>query len=274
MNPDSLLAAITAVSGIAFLIVAHEAGHWLAARLLGMKTLVFSIGIGGERTSITLGTFWQTQFRIGLLPIGGYVLIPELSDESTGRVVLEERGFDADSYVAQPAWKKAVVMAAGPGANLLVAYVLYAVLLVYYRHLPPAEAIVAAVSTTFAALASVVGGMAMMLHLVPMSPDLPAGASAIHSVFGIFQVMQNAAGSSALNFTQLLSYLSINLFVFNLVPLPMLDGGQLALLLIENVTGRALSPVIRAWLSMLTLLILLSLLTVGIFNDVVHPMSL
>lgn len=274
MNIDSLVAAITAVAGIAFLIIAHEAGHWLAARLLGMKTLVFSIGIGSKATSFTLGRIWQTQFRIGFLPIGGYVLIPELSEESTGRTVLEEWGFDADSYVQQAAWKKAVVMAAGPGANLVLAYLLYAVLLVHHRHLPPAEAIVAAVTTTGAAVASVIGGLAMMLHLIPMSPDLPAGASAIHSVFGIFQIMQNAAGSSAINFTQLLSYLSINLFVFNLVPLPMLDGGQLVLLSIEKALGRPLPPMVRYWLSMLTLIILFSLLTVGIFNDFAHPMSL
>jgi regulator of sigma E protease len=274
MNLDSLLAAITAVSGLAFLITGHEAGHWLAARSLGMKTLVFSVGMGGKATSIRLGRFWETEFRLGLLPIGGYVLIPELSDEPTGRMVLEESGFDADTYVEQPAWKKAIVMAAGPVANLLLAYLLYAVLLVQHRHLPPAEAIVTAVSTTGAAVGSVLSGLAIMFHLLPAPPDFPADATAIHSVVGIFQVMQSAAGTSALNFTQILSYLSINLFVFNLVPLPMLDGGQLMLLAIEKAMGRPLSPYLRYVLSMITLLILLSLLTVGVFNDFAHPLPL
>jgi regulator of sigma E protease len=268
------ITAVMAGSGIAFLILFHEFGHWLAARCLGMQTLVFSVGFGGKRTSIRIGKFWQTEFRLGFLPFGGYVLIPELHDEETGRIVLEENGLDGDTYQAHPAWKKAIVMAAGPGANLVLAYLIYAVLLSQHRHLPPLEAIITAITTTGSALASMIGGLAMLLHLIPVDPALPAGATNLHGVVGIFQVMQNAAGQSSFIFWQILAYLSLNLTVLNMLPLPMLDGGQLAILAIEKMTGKSISVSTRASLSVIALMLIAGLTIVGIFNDLAHPIAL
>lgn len=266
-------ASVYAILGIAFLVFFHELGHWLAARSLGLKTLVFSVGFGSKATSISLGKFWETEFRLGLIPLGGFVVIPELQDEASGRAVLLEHGLDEACFVAQPVWKRAIVAASGPLANVILAYCFYVVLLIQHRHLMPLDAISAAVGTTFSAASSVVAGMLMMLHLVAADPALPAGALDIHGVLGIFQVVQHSANSSIITFGQLLAYLSLNLAVINLVPLPSLDGGTLLFLAIEKMLGRPLSVELRTNLTLVAVLCLILITGVGLVNDLTKPVS-
>lgn len=261
----------TAASGIAFLIVFHELGHWLAARILGMKTLVFSIGFGGKQSSIHLGRFWDTDFRLGWAPLGGFVVIPESADEEAGRLVLAEYGLDPSTYKNQPVWKKLTVMAAGPAANLLLAYIIYVLLLWHYRGLTLPAAGITAVSTTGDALANVIQGIGMMLHLVGTDPALPPDAANLHGIVGIFQVVQNAAGDSLKTYAQVLAFLSINLSVLNMIPLPMLDGGQIAMLVFEKARGKPLSVQTRSTLILGTLMLLLIVTAFGLFNDFAHP---
>ncbi|MDP3508535.1 MAG: site-2 protease family protein [Candidatus Melainabacteria bacterium] len=265
---------ISAILGIAFLIFFHELGHWLVARGLGLKTVVFSIGFGSKATSISLGKFWDTEFRLGLFPFGGFVVIPELQDEEGGRIVLEEHGIDGDAYVKQPVWKRALVIAAGPLANIFLAYGLYVILLIEHRHLLAAQAIVAAFFTTAGATNSVISGLLMMLHLTAVDPSLPAGATDVHGIVGIFQVVHQAAGSSFVIFGQILAYLSLNLAVINLLPLPLFDGGQLLFLAVEKLIGRPVSLELRGYLSLLALVGLILLTGLGLLNDFTKPISL
>ncbi len=98
------------------LVTIHEFGHYYVARKLGFKVLTFSIGFGK--------TIWQrhgadgVNYRIGMIPLGGYV---EMLDERLHQVNSEEMG---QTFNAQPLWKRAAVVIAGPGANLLLAFLL------------------------------------------------------------------------------------------------------------------------------------------------------
>ncbi len=105
MNPTTL-----AILAIAFLIFVHELGHWLAARLLGLQTPIFSIGFGGGSLSLKLGKIWQTELRLGMIPLGGFVIVPELMDAETRDLASADLGIEAGSFVDQPVWKKAIVM--------------------------------------------------------------------------------------------------------------------------------------------------------------------
>ncbi len=67
---------------MALLIIIHEGGHWIVARLLGFQTPVFCIGFGPRKWSIVLGKFWQTEFRLSPILAGGYVALPEMQDET------------------------------------------------------------------------------------------------------------------------------------------------------------------------------------------------
>ena len=108
----SIIAAILAVSG---LIVLHEAGHMVAARRLGMRVERFSIGFGPVLWSTNRG---GTEYAVSALPLGGYVKIAGMA--ATDEISPD----DATAYCNQPAWRRVLVLAAGPGANYLVALLL------------------------------------------------------------------------------------------------------------------------------------------------------
>ncbi len=106
------------IVAIGLLIAVHEWGHYRAARWCGVKVLRFSIGIGPRLFGWTAARS-QTEFVIGLLPIGGYV---KMLDEREGPVAEHERAL---AFNTQPLRSRCAIVAAGPLANLLLAVVLY-----------------------------------------------------------------------------------------------------------------------------------------------------
>ena len=98
------------------LVTIHEFGHFYAAKKLGFKVLTFSIGFGKK--------IWSrkgkdgVEYRIGLIPLGGYVAI---LDDRVHKVDAQDQD---KTFNAKPIWKRAIVIAAGPLVNLLFAVVL------------------------------------------------------------------------------------------------------------------------------------------------------
>ena len=113
------LGAFALVLGV--LIVVHELGHYSVARLCGVKVLRFSVGFGRPLLLKRFGT-GDTEWVIAAFPLGGYV---KMLDEREGPVEPHElpRAFNR-----QAVWKRILVVAAGPLANLLLAILLYALL--------------------------------------------------------------------------------------------------------------------------------------------------
>ena len=111
----TLLAFIVALG---VLIVFHEFGHYLIARLFGVKVLRFSIGFGRPLWRIRSGQD-QTEWVIAALPLGGYV---KMLDEHEAPVAPEEvhRAFNRQSV-----WRRIAIVVAGPAANFLLAIVFY-----------------------------------------------------------------------------------------------------------------------------------------------------
>lgn len=116
------LAAFIVVLGV--LIVVHELGHYLAARLCGVKVLRFSVGFGGMLWKRCFGRD-QTEWAISIFPLGGYV---KMLDEREGEVAASElhRAFNR-----QGVGKRSVIVAAGPLANFALAILLYWAIFIY-----------------------------------------------------------------------------------------------------------------------------------------------
>ncbi len=103
--------------GIMAMITVHEFGHWTCARLFGMLTPVFSIGFGSREHSWPIGYWANTEWRIGWIPFGGFVSLPELADESVTAGKFENlRVF--------PAWQRIIVLFAGPAFNIISAAIM------------------------------------------------------------------------------------------------------------------------------------------------------
>jgi len=102
---------------LSFLIFFHELGHFIAARLLGVRVDVFSIGFGKRLFTKQIG---QTQWSISAIPLGGYVKMKGQDDSDPTAV-----NYDNDSYTTKRPWQKIIILLAGPFANFFVAFMLY-----------------------------------------------------------------------------------------------------------------------------------------------------
>jgi regulator of sigma E protease len=111
------LAAFVVAIGV--LVTVHEYGHYLAARLVGVKVLRFSVGFGRAIYRRPFGRD-RTEFVIAAIPLGGYV---KMLDEREGPVAPAEV---ARAFNRQPLRARNLVVVAGPLANFLLAVVVYA----------------------------------------------------------------------------------------------------------------------------------------------------
>ncbi len=123
-SPGLLLTILAFVLVIGPLVFLHEMGHYLAGRLFGVKVEAFSIGFGREVFGVTdkRGTRW----KFGWLPLGGYVRFAgdmnpaSLPDAEWLMLPPEER---AQTFPSKPVWQRAVIVAAGPVTNFIIAIV-------------------------------------------------------------------------------------------------------------------------------------------------------
>ncbi len=99
---------------LGLMILVHELGHFLAARIFGVRVDVFSFGIGPRLFGYRRG---PTDYRLSLLPVGGYVRLAG-SDPS------EERKGAPEEYLSRPRWERAIIACAGPLMNVAAAIVL------------------------------------------------------------------------------------------------------------------------------------------------------
>ena len=101
------------------LVVFHELGHYLVARLAGVKVLRFSIGFGRMIWSRRFGRD-RTEWALSSIPLGGYV---KMADEREAPVAFDDlpRAFNRQSV-----WRRIAIVVAGPLANLFLAVLLFA----------------------------------------------------------------------------------------------------------------------------------------------------
>lgn len=125
-QPPLWLIIIAFLAAIGPLVFIHEMGHYLAARRFGVGAESFSIGFGREVAGWTdrRGTRW----KIGWLPLGGYVrfsgdMDPASMGRNLDRLSAEER---ARAFHAKPVWQRFLIVLAGPMANFLLAIAIFA----------------------------------------------------------------------------------------------------------------------------------------------------
>lgn len=112
----SILALIVVLGVLVFI---HEGGHFLAARAVGAPVAVFSIGFGKRLFGREKN---GTDYRVSLIPLGGYVRIVGLGPDESDIV-----GSESEEVELLPRWKRTVILFAGPIANILGAVFFLAV---------------------------------------------------------------------------------------------------------------------------------------------------
>jgi regulator of sigma E protease len=119
---------------LSLVVFFHELGHFLIARLCGVRILVFSIGFGPE--IVGFNDRYGTRWKIAAIPLGGYVKF--FGDENASsvpdgaRLEAMNSGERAQSFFFQPVYKRAAIVVAGPLANFVLAISIFAVIFMLY----------------------------------------------------------------------------------------------------------------------------------------------
>jgi regulator of sigma E protease len=336
------MSILVAIVGLGLLIVLHEGGHFVVARLCGMRVERFSIGFGPTLVGFKRG---GTTFQIAPIPLGGFVQITGLNPNE------EFDHNDPNVYPNRPRWMRLLTILAGPGANYLTAFVLMLVVLLGYGMASKTQKILEPVAGRPAAAAGLKTGdvlveangqavnadhpiseviqaaqgapvsIKVMRDGKPMvfvvAPDKKAGVyqvgiqigaieertpvpvgTAIKEAFlqpyymsvgilgglydmirgrvhadlsgpiGITKQIAKAADRGIVDYLGMLILLSVYLGLFNLLPLPALDGGRALFLGIESVTRKRVNPRIEAAVHTAGFVLLLGVLVIVSFKDI------
>ncbi len=109
-----LTSTVSMLVVLGIMVLVHEFGHFAVAKLCGVRVEVFSVGFGKRLFGFRHG---DTDYRLSLLPLGGYV---RMSGETPG----EESTGDPAEFSAHPRWQRILIGLAGPVANFLLALLL------------------------------------------------------------------------------------------------------------------------------------------------------
>jgi len=195
---------------IGSLVAVHEFGHFVAGRMMGIPIAVFSLGFGPR----VAGFMWkETEIRLSLIPLGGYVR-PDVESE--------------EQYMGLGAKARIVFSLGGPLANLLVAVPLFGVI----------NALSGNFSFFHIFVAPLTQVLEMFVFFVTSIPTVFSQSQEVSSVVGMVAAggqMIDAGLPAAVKFAVIIT---MNLAIFNLLPLPPLDGGKIILDTLEYLSPR------------------------------------
>ena len=142
---DTLITVGQLVLSLSILIVLHEFGHFLPARLFGTRVekfyLFFDPGFSLFKKQIG-----ETEYGIGWLPLGGYVKISGMIDESFDTEQMEQEP-EPWEFRSKPAWQRLIIMLGGVTVNFILGFFIYAmVLFAYGEEYFPAENVTAGIA--------------------------------------------------------------------------------------------------------------------------------
>ena len=251
----TILAAIF-VFGV--LITVHEFGHFITAKMTGMRVDEFAIGFGPNIFQKKVG---ETLYSLRIIPLGGYNKIAGMDPEEP----------DSDDSFKSKSDKEITVTAEHQGAvknyQMTPAYdaqygrPLIGISPTYEQYQPGVveAATMGAGYTKYIIFAMIDGLQKIITGAAPADVSGPIGVAKMAGE------MANQGMLPLLNF---IAFLSINLGVINLLPLPALDGGHFVLLVLEAVRGKPLGARATNAIQMVGVAIILSITVLAVFNDI------
>lgn len=137
---SGLIMAAQLILGLSILVVLHELGHFLAARAFGIKVEKFYLFFDAWNIKLFKFKKGDTEYGIGWLPLGGYVKIAGMIDESMDKEAMKQPPKD-DEFRSKKAWQRLIVMVAGVVMNLILGIVIYTFVLFGYHkeYIPVSE---------------------------------------------------------------------------------------------------------------------------------------
>ena len=119
-----LIAVVAGLLILGVLVFVHELGHFAAAKAFGVRVLTFSLGFGAPLIRKIVN---GTEYRIGSIPLGGYVHMAGEHPEDASKHA-------PDEFTSKPIWQRAVIAIAGPGANIVFSILALWVMFLFGEH--------------------------------------------------------------------------------------------------------------------------------------------
>ena len=336
---DAVWPYLLAVLVFLLLIIIHELGHFLAAKLLGVRVNEFAVGFGPKLFS---KRFRDTTYSVNLIPLGGYCAM-EGEDEHSD---------DSSAFCNKPAWRRFLIVVMGAAFNLLLGLIIIAFILSsqkqfvsttvagFYENsisqqsgLKENDKIIAVdgrrifstydlgyaftnVKDSNVDITVIRDGKKVELNDVEFASDEEDGISYFHVDFyvkgiektvgnfisqtfktatsycavvwrslidlisgkygisavsgpvGVTVAIGSAARQSLSSVFMIMALITMNLGLFNLLPLPALDGGRLLFILIEMVSRKKVPEKYEAWVHTAGFVLLLGLMVLITFKDI------
>lgn len=224
---------------LSFLILLHEVGHLLAARAVGIPIAGFSVGLGPK---IWKRQWGATEYSLRALPLGGFVL-PAIEDDEELRAI--------------PLRRRLVFFAGGPLANIVTVIPLFAALNALKGSGASFESLL---------ISPFQQTVVACWQFLTALPTLFSHPESLSGVVGI--VVEGGRLAQTGMVLEIAVSLSISLAVLNLLPIPVLDGGQILMGCLEEAFPRMTR--MRVPLTVLGLVLLAAVMIVSNLRDVVR----
>lgn len=250
-----LINALKIIFLLGFLILIHEGGHCIVAKLCKVKVNEFAIGFGK--------VIWQkqgkeTKYSLRMIPIGGFCSMEG-----------EEEASDSEgSFSKASVWKRIAIVVAGAAVNIIFGIIVYFILVstVGLQFADPTKdtflnRIYYGGQRTGAFIGSIFESI-KMLFTGGVKTDQMVG------IVGISEVVVQT--SKLVDYIYLLSVISVSLGVTNLLPIPALDGGKILVLLIEIIRRKPMKVETEAKIQLIGFSILIALSLFVTYNDILR----
>ncbi len=128
---QALIMAAQLILGISILVILHEFGHYLAAKAFGIKVEKFYLFFDAWGVKLLSFKRGDTEWGIGWLPLGGYVKIAGMIDESMDKEAMKQPAQPWE-FRSKPAWQRLIVMIGGVVVNILAGVMIFAMMSYHY----------------------------------------------------------------------------------------------------------------------------------------------
>ena len=260
---DTFLFIILTLFMLTVLVVVHEFGHFIVAKRADIYVIEFAIGMGPMLFS---HQGKETRLTIRALPIGGFCRMwgeAESSGDGLADEAVSGPNLPANrSFMHSSKGRKMLVLLAGPAMNFVLA-----VLTMMAVYLLEGHGAASAIKGAFASVAQFTTAIYQSFRMIF------AGQAGLNDFAGPVGLVGMVGSFYRYGLRAMLSFtafISVNLGVLNLLPLPALDGGQILIAAIEAIIRRDLDPEKAAWINGIGFAALMALAVVIAVNDVLR----